>query len=65
MFSKDIIASGDYLYLRNFDKRDKKPFSQDVTVLWNRDIAGPIGVYDLGLIINLLKKGNVRKKKSG
>jgi len=63
MFVKDIVASGYYLYLRNYDKyNDNKPLLlQNLTVLWNREIAGQISVSSLALIINFLNKGNVNK----
>lgn len=59
-YSKSLLASGDYLYLRD----QSGPRVEDVSlcVLWNRDIAGPIKKHEIGNFINMLREGNVRKE---
>lgn len=57
-WSKSIVASGDYLYLR--DQQGDKYTDVSLCVLWNRDTAGPITGYDIREFIKLLKAGNVR-----
>jgi len=62
-FSKSLLASGDYLYLR--DQSGDKYTDVDICVLWSRDIAAPICKQTIEQFINLLTKGNVRKKTTG
>ena len=59
-FSKSLLATGDYLYLR--DQSGDKYTDVSLCTLWNRDIAGPISPYTIKEFINLLKQGNVREK---
>jgi len=58
-YSKTIIASGDYLYLQ-----DKCQSDVNLCVLWNRDFGGTIKKPQILEFINLLKLGNVEKKKT-
>lgn len=60
-FSKSLVASGDYLYLR--DQQGDKWTDVSLCTLWNRDIAGPVKKREIEDFINLLKAGNVRKQK--
>lgn len=62
-FSKSILASGDYLYLR--DQNGDKWTDVSLCTLWNRDIAGVIKKDQIINFINILKQGNVREKKQG
>jgi|TARA_R110002050_G_scaffold71233_1_gene153172 hypothetical protein len=57
-FSKGLIASGDYLYLR--DQSGDKYTDVSICTLWSRDIAGPIKKREIEDFINMLKQGNVR-----
>ena len=57
-YSKSLVASGDYLYLR--DQEGEKYTDVSMCVLWNRDIAGPITKGQLSNLINFLRAGNVR-----
>jgi hypothetical protein len=58
-YSKSIVASGDYLYVR--DQQGNKWTDISMCCLWNRDIAGPIKKREIEDFINMLKQGNVRK----
>ena len=58
MFSKSLLATGDYLYLR--DQQGDKYTDVSLCTLWNRDIAGPIKKREIEDFINILKQGNVR-----
>jgi len=57
-FSKSLVGSGDYLYLR--DQQGDKWTDVSLCTLWNRDIGGPIRKSTIIQFINLLKSGNVR-----
>ena len=61
-YSKSLVASGDYLYLR--DQQGDKWTDVSLCTLWNRDVAGPIKKREIEDFINKLKQGNVRKKES-
>ena len=65
VYSKSLIASKNYLYLR--DQEGEKYTDVTMCKLWNKDIAGPISKSKLVSIINFLKEGNVneffKKKK--
>lgn len=58
-YSKSIMASGDYLYLR--DQQGNKYTDVSLCTLWNRDIGGPIRKETIRQFINLLETGNVRQ----
>ncbi len=58
-YSKSLVASGDYLYLR--DQQGDKYSDVSLCTLWNRDIAGPISAFTIKEFINLIKAGNVRE----
>ena len=57
-FSKLLVASGDYLYVR--DQMGEKWTDVSLCTLWSKDIAGPIDKETIQQFINLLKKGNVK-----
>jgi hypothetical protein len=57
--SKKIVASGDYLFLR--DQQGDKWTDANLCTLWNRDIAGVIKKETIKQFINLLKTGNVKQ----
>lgn len=61
-FSKSLIASGDYLHLR--DQTGNKYTDVSLCTLWNKDIAGTIKKREIEDFINMLKQGNVKKKES-
>ena len=58
-YSKTIVASGDYLYLK-----EEALSGTDMCVLWSRDFGGAIKKAQILEFINLLKLGNVEKKKT-
>ena len=60
-FSKSILASGDFLYLR--DQFGNKYTDVSICVLWDKSLSGVIKKQDIENFINLLKKGNGIKKK--
>tara|TARA_R110002020_G_scaffold100855_5_gene238075 strand:- start:8308 stop:8634 length:327 start_codon:yes stop_codon:yes gene_type:complete len=58
-YSKSILASGDYLYLR--DQSGNKVTDIHLTTLWNSNKGGFIKKHQIEQFINLLKLGNVRE----
>jgi enolase len=58
-FSKSIVASGDYLFLR--DQQGSKSTDVNLCTLWNRDIGGVIKKENIKQFINLLNTGNVKQ----
>jgi hypothetical protein len=61
-FSKTLVASSDYLYLR--DQMGDKYTDVSLCTLWNRNIAGPIPKRIIEKFIYLIGTGNVKKKES-
>jgi hypothetical protein len=61
-FSKSLIASGDYLYLR--DQMGDKYTDVSMCTLWSRDIAGSIPKRIIEKFIYLIGTGNVRTQES-
>ena len=57
-FSKSLLASGNFLYLR--DQEGDKYTDVNMCILWNRNANGPIKKREIEDFINMLKLGNVR-----
>lgn len=57
-YSKSLVASGNYLYLR--DQQGDKYTDVSLCILWNKGIAGYISKQTLKRFIKLLERGNVR-----
>lgn len=62
---KAIVASGDYLFLRERSKRENDKegkLREDLITLWNWDISKCIPAEKLRTLVEILKEGNVRQK---